>query len=574
MITKTDVKVFKKFFEGNANNYVENNLPETVPNDGKKVKTEIYFKYDTPVTEELFASHLEGGKGLGLCPIFEANKCFYGVLDIDVYGEHVKNIISTLIKYEIPLIPFTSKSGGLHLYLRSKCKVQAKSMRNMLMKIADALSLEDLYKDKVEYFPKQDMLSATNHGSMVTLPYFNAENAYQTMLDASGSPVPFSEAMKLLNTKYTTLEAINTALLKLPYQDAPPCIQKLLIANNFPENSGRNNFLYSVSIYLKKKLGDNFGKEVHRLNMNMPSPLDNLEVDQIINSVQTSEGYYKCHDIPLKNYCDKRECAKREFGLGKQKGHFSNIDFGQLKKINTADPYYIWSLRVKDSDLPYVDVRFQDEATLLDQKKFQAMCIRYLHCAPVRIKDENWMDVLNLALESMTEVEVKKETDTSDFAGVFSSFIKYLVKKHSFENVNYQIHVGMTIKKDNRYYFTHEGLLQYFTSIKLRLPDRPLRDILLYFECKEDEFNYMTPAGRKVSISCWSRAVDNNILEEEGYYDAVYEGDKKLLDELELGEDAQQKSEEKEIVDYGDVSSPVITDAEEEALGEQFDEDF
>jgi hypothetical protein len=61
--------------------------------------------------------HLEGEQGLGAVPIMDDNKCWFGVLDIDVHGPNGVHVDLVAIeekvrKAELPLIVCRSKSGG------------------------------------------------------------------------------------------------------------------------------------------------------------------------------------------------------------------------------------------------------------------------------------------------------------------------------------------------------------------------------------------------------------------------------------------------------------------------------
>ena len=102
-----------------------------------------------------------------------------------------------------------------------------------------------------------------------------------------------------------------------------------------------------INIIAKKKLGiEDFGTYVLELNKELPVPLEESDVQNTIKSVASKEGFYKCRDIPLKTFCNKKVCKSREFGLGLEKGgRFSGADFGNLTRVKCEDPYYIWEDR-------------------------------------------------------------------------------------------------------------------------------------------------------------------------------------------------------------------------------------
>ena len=328
MISLVDAERFCSLFKGKSNTYVRNELPKEKPAEGEKIKTVITNNEGT-VDKYLMLHHLEGEYGVGVCPVNAEGKCYFGVIDIDYYKPAIKDVLVLIREYQLPLLPFRSKSGGLHIYLMLAKAVSAKNMREMLKRVVSTFSLDTTYgKAKVEIFPKQD--KAEGFGSSVTLPYFNCENPYTYLLDLEGSPMAFKSALPYIQKHISSLEAMNTALINLPFNDAPPCLQKILLSTNVgEEDSGRNNFLFSFAVYARKKYGSGFEKYVEDVNATFKCPLEDNVIEQICNSVRENEYSYKCGDIPCNGFCDKSECRRREFGLGKDRGHFTGIDYGQ-----------------------------------------------------------------------------------------------------------------------------------------------------------------------------------------------------------------------------------------------------
>ena len=345
MINNVDAQRFALLFKGKTDTYVRNELPKEKSADGQKIKTKI-TNNEGKVDKDLLARHLDGDFGVGICPVNAEGKCFFGVLDIDYYGAELSRVLHIISEYSLPLIPFRSKSGGLHIYMFLAKSVSAKTVRDLLGKIIYTFSLEELYgKGKVEIFPKQE--KAEGFGSAITLPYFNAENPYTYMLDAYGKAVDFSSALEYIQKHLTSVEAIETSLDNLPYNDAPPCIQRILLSHLVgSDDSGRNNFLFSFAIYAKKKYGSGFEDYVKAVNADFECPLEDSIVEEICASVANHEYIYKCKDIPCHAYCNRAVCKKREFGLGRDKSHFTGIDYGQLFRYKSAEPYYVWKLRL------------------------------------------------------------------------------------------------------------------------------------------------------------------------------------------------------------------------------------
>ena len=528
MINNIDAQRFTQLFKGKSNTYVRNELPKEKPELGQKIKTKI-TNNEGKVDKELLSHHLDGDFGVGICPVNAEGKCYFGVLDIDYYKSKIKRVLHFIKEYQLPLLPFRSKSGGLHVYLMLTKSVSAKTMRDTLNAISYYFSLDTIYgKGKVEVFPKQE--KAEGFGSSVTLPYFNFENPYTYLLDLDGNPVEFKEALDYIQHHFTTIEAVKEALEHLPYSDAPPCIQRILLSEEVGgEDTGRNNFLFSFAVYAKKKYGAGFEDYVNQINEHFEVPLESAIVEQTCKSVKDNEYIYKCKDIPCNGFCNKTECRKREFGLGKDKGHFMDIEFGQLFRYMTAEPYYIWKLRLQGQE-QWKDVVFKDEGYLLDQKNFAKMCIRYLNKAPYQVSNNDWNQTLNTILPNLIEVEVKQESDTSGLSVIRNAFINYLSNKQARRECPYQIKVGLCVRQVNngqaKYFFTHKGFSDYLRNQKISFDYNMLRETLKNFGAVEDVLQYTNAFGEIMHFPCWSKLEDKDI--DEAYLGAmeIENGDK------------------------------------------------
>lgn len=538
MINNVDALRFAQLFKGKSNTYVKNELPKERPEAGQKIKTRI-TNNEGKVDKDLLTHHLEGDYGIGICPVNAEGKCFFGVLDIDYYQDKIKKVLRFIKEYQLPLLPFRSKSGGLHVYLMLAKSVSAKSMRETLSAIAYYFALDSIYgKNKVEIFPKQE--KAEGFGSSVTLPYFNAENPYTYLLDLDGNKVEFNEAMDYIQKHFTTIEAVKEALGKLPYNDAPPCIQRILLSEEVGgEDSGRNNFLFSFAVYAKKKYGNGFEDYVKEINAGFEVPLEDSVVEQTVASVRDNEYVYKCRDIPCNSFCNKTECRKREYGLGRDKGHFTGIDYGQLFRYMTAEPYYVWKLRLIGQE-KWVDVIFKDEGYLLDQRNFAKMCVRYLNQAPMQVSNNDWYAILNSVLPNVQNVEVKKESDTSGLSALRSAFISFLSSKLARRDSPYQIRVGLCVRQVvngvPKYYFTHRGFSDYLRNKKINFDYTLLRETLKEFGAVEDILVYTNATNEERHFPCWSKVEDADI--DEAYNGAVEveAGDKASLEIEGVGE--------------------------------------
>lgn len=556
MISNVLVSRFFSVFKGKTSSYVRNELPKVKP-EGKKHKTKIITVRETLTKEEIM-QHLEGEYAIGICPVSNDNKVHFACIDIDCYTKKRNRVLGIIREYNVPLIPFRSKSGGLHLYIFFVGAVSSKTARILLQKIVYYFSLDEIYgKDKVEIFPKQEKLDLNSCGSCITLPYFNCEDTYTYMIDYDGNKVDIEECLSYCAQHKTSPELIKEILENLPLSDAPPCLQKGVISSLVGgEDSGRNNFLFSFAIYAKKKYGTGFEQYVNEVNKKFDAPLSEEDVEQICNSVSNNEYYYRCKDIPCSSYCDKTVCKTRAYGLGmggKDKGKFTGIEYGELKRYLTADPYYEWNLRIHGQEA-WKKCVFRDENYLLDQKNFQRACVRYLNVAPYTVGNNDWFAILNSVLPNIIEVEVKSESDTSSTNMLKKAFMDYLANKQARRDSPYQIRVGLCVRQEiergAKYYFTHNGFSEYLRVQKISFDFNMLREMLIKFGAKEDILEYTNANGEQRRFPCWSKVDDEELDEIYRGQKEIEDGDKNSI--LAIGEIEQDNEIEREEKTYTD----------------------
>lgn len=561
MITTSQAKRFTLLFKGKTNTYVKNLLPKEKPAKGEKIKTTITNEKGK-VDDNLLMSHLSGEFGVGICPVTTDGKCLFGVLDIDCYKGKIRKMLDIIRDYQLPLVPFRSKSGGLHCYLFLSRGVSAKTIRDTLSLIIKVFSLDKMYgEEKVEVFPKQDKVTEDGFGSSITLPYFNAEEPYTYLLDLDGNEVPFEEALNQIQKRFTTIETVKEALENLPYNDAPPCLQRILLSGLVGgEDTGRNNFLFSFALYASKKYGlEGFASYVRELNRSFECPIEESAVESTIASIKSKEYSYRCKDIPCNGFCDKSLCKKREFGLGREKGHFSDIEYGQLLRYKTAEPYYVWQLKLQGSEGDFKNIVFRDEGELLDQKNFAKVCVRFLNFAPRQVQTNDWFGTLNKYLASVKDVEVRAESDTSALSMIRQMFVRYLSNKQARRDSPYQIHANLCVRQTYsdesgkpvaKFFFTHTGFAEYLRNNKVNFDQSMLRETLKSFGAVEDTLRYNNSMGDLVEFPCWSKSEDKEIDEAYKGEVEIAEGDKAHsvseatnITETETGSDEKPYSE-------------------------------
>jgi hypothetical protein len=216
-----------------------------------------------PVTKELFQKHLNGEINLGVIPITQDNTCFWGCIDVDKYDLDYKILLQTIRTKQYPLVPYRSKSGGIHLFLHVSTPIPAGDMINKLSLLATDLGLSSC-----EIFPKQRkiMVHKNDLGNWLNIPYQQAARTTRYALYDNGTGVPITDWYEWVKKYQLTVEQFNAIEIKnddiaeLGFDQYPPCLQALI--RNGCEGGYRNNALTAFATLAKKKNPDGWQKEV------------------------------------------------------------------------------------------------------------------------------------------------------------------------------------------------------------------------------------------------------------------------------------------------------------------------
>jgi len=263
---------------------------------------------DSVISLKDYASHIEGGVGIGVIPLLEDNTVYFAAIDVDVYDKDAQEK-AKLTHGEVaralartPLIVTRSKSGGIHIWLFSKEGVSAKSATDYLKVQASLIGAGGS-----EVFPKQtERSSSVDVGNWINLPYFGdsrkavVPNQVGTVIEMQELDLDqFLEVAELAAEEVTEgYLAENTSALDERDQrdksgelgplleDGPPCLQTLLhgwpsrrdlIQKKFDRGEitqdqyekqmaftepqlaegSRNDTFFQVGIYLRRRINAN-----------------------------------------------------------------------------------------------------------------------------------------------------------------------------------------------------------------------------------------------------------------------------------------------------------------------------
>ncbi len=424
---------------------------------------------DKLVTAELYQDHIEGKRGLGIVPVRSDGKCKFTVMDIDVYDSNLDKFIHAIDKHGFPLVPFKSKSGGLHIYMFFRDFVDAREATDLTKRLAKVMSLDMFVKQQrnvmLEIFPKQIVVQEGRIGNWINLPYYNAKETKQPAVSQSKS-LSLENALMLMKERVTSLEGVHTFLSNLPYNDAPPCLQSIYLLDAVGKNEGRNNYLFSFGAYFQKKDENFFEQHLMDINNEMQEPLSAEEIENTIISSLNKRSYnYRCTQAPCVTYCNKVECRQREFGVGKDNGYFTNIDYGKLKQYKQEQPYYEWEVRLQGEEAFKV-LRFRNESEIIKQEMFQQLCVRELYILPPKLKNQVWAKIVTQSLAEIEVIRIEEHMEMGSFELFKMYFVEFL--NHSMAKTLTQIEAKRVYKDDNRkrFLFRAVDLLDFLYVVK------------------------------------------------------------------------------------------------------------
>jgi hypothetical protein len=450
MAFDTDLILFSQFFSGNPDAH-----GKYLPPPPNEIKTGEKIKGSNSTVREfversLYEKHLRGQVGLGIVPLNKTLVKFIAI-DIDIYNDtHIKKIVDTVYKNKLPLLPFKSKSGGIHLYSFFRDFVVFTKIKDSIMELLPVLQA----KKGTEVFPKQKKLKDTDFGNWINIPYFNYENTRQYLIAPDFSAIPFSEALAVIDKSRMTDDEFIFYVNELPLSDAPPCLQAIYFDGNIDH---RNEYLFNMAVYLKAKVGDDFDVQLHEMNNMLLDPLDEKELnDTIIQSHKKRDYSYKCQTYPCANFCNKDLCKERKYGLGNEE--VNDFSFEDLIQYNTDPPYYHWFINGKL-------LEFYSESDMLNQNKFQELCVRRLHKCPNRLKDTTWKRIINRALSHMTVKEIEPADDLSVSSMFKFNLYEFFENRVEADNLG-QVLFGRVFKDKatNNYVFRINTLSDFLTQ--------------------------------------------------------------------------------------------------------------
>lgn len=385
------------------------------------------------VTRSVWAKHLSGEEPLGIIPIKEDNTCVWGCVDIDRYDINHGEVVAEVEKRGLPLVICKTKSGGAHAYLFLKNAVPASEIRETLKDIAATMGWADC-----EIFPKQNqvLIERGDLGNWLNMPYLGGDDTERYCVKKSGLAMTLDEFLSFGESSRVDLTDIRIKKPKAIKKtasgeskevlgDGPPCLQHLSV-QGFPEGT-RNNGLFALGIYCKKKYGENWKEHLEEMNRNfMSPPLTSDEVMGVIRNLEKSDYKYSCKEVPFCNHCEVSLCRSRKFGI---QGTGIYPEISSISKLDVDPP--IWFVDIEDNR---VELTTKD---LHSYAAFQLICLEQLSIAFSPVKTADWISMLHERLQDLVVIEVPEEMSTNGhFMELLESFVMDRHKAERWEDIH------------------------------------------------------------------------------------------------------------------------------------------
>lgn len=390
-------------------------------NNSKGGKLEIRSTARTvrePVTEALWDIHLSGKHPIGIIPICEDNTAIWGVIDVDKYDLVYDDLLAAIDREKLPLVMCRSKSGGAHLFVFLSEPVAAGDLIALLRSMAARLALGDC-----EIFPKQTKVlwERDDLGSWLNMPYFGGDETTRYGIKRGGMAMTTKEFLRKAEASkinFSTLSNVGTPVLPPDEMmaDGPPCLQHLA-SKGFPEGS-RNNGLFALGVFCKKKFGDKWETALEDCNRKyMKPPLGIEEVTDVIKRLKKKDYNYRCGDQPIAPHCNSSLCRTRRFGVGGQD------DFPVVSGVSVleTDPP-LWFLDIEGERIELIT----DD--LLQYRRFHKICAERLVKCYQPLKQNTWLQIVSEAMKGAIRIQAPPEVGVS---GQFGELLEdFCINRH------------------------------------------------------------------------------------------------------------------------------------------------
>lgn len=430
-----------------------------------------------------YQAHLKGEYGIGIIPLTEDNLCYFAAIDVDKYNLSHREVAEKA--KGLPLVITESKSGGVHLWLFIKDGAPASLVVSVIKTWAGELGFGGC-----EIFPKQTERSRPEDiGNWINLPYFG-DSRWCVLPD--GKRLSLEEFLdhvygnektagrrvtaEFLESARATIEHVppgQKGASKEDFEDGPPCFQTML-EKGIPEGT-RNDSFFNFAVYLMRKYDDPdvVKRKLYEVDKTFEIGLPNKEIDISVGSAAKKEYGYRCNQAPLKDFCQRKKCVRRQFGVGQ--GERATLDFkveiGGMTKILTDPP--MWAFNVNG-----VRVLAKNTRTLLNQNLFKELLVDAVSVIVPALPQDKFDNMVQQWLDQSDEVEVPQ--DLAPVMLLIASIAEFISERRS-EHRDRIASGNVWVSKENVAWF-HANDLKKFLSA--RKQDGDLRELTHVLQTK------------------------------------------------------------------------------------------
>lgn len=435
---------------------------DLIQSSGKKVGIKGRPVWE-PVNEKVWSKHLRGEQPLGMVPVRLDGTVNWFAIDVDDYETdnlHVK-LAKDIKRNGLPLLVFSTKSGGAHLYCFLTAPMEAKIARQVAARFVSALNLPET----TEIFPKQDKVRKEDLGSWINMPYYGNERKCLGL--AGDTPLNLEEFLYVASQAEIHPDELTRVKKEAPpepddvpdgHDEAPPCVQHM-IANGVGEG-GRNNSLLHMGIYLKRAFPDDFEGKLHDWNGTIDDPLPYREVNTIIGQLHKKEYQYLCKQQPMESLCNKSACLKRKYGVG-EKSEDSMPVFNAMSVRKVGEDIYYLTLEGGYT------VRL-DHDQIMNHRHVVSEVFRKHNVLFERLTDKHWFPMLNsLMADAVLEPAPAEVCGSEKIVAAFREWVARKISQGSND-----LNKGGVSYNNKKLSFKGKDLVEYINRIYGDLSDK------------------------------------------------------------------------------------------------------
>lgn len=279
------------------------------------------------------------------------------------------------------------------------------------------------------------------------------------------------------------------------FEQGPPCLVRLS-TEGFPQAS-RENALFAIAIYLKKRYPDDWEEHLHAYNVQFfKPPVSSPRVKSTIRSLMKKDYNYSCKKSPMVSVCNRTVCVTCQFGVGKDDDADWGIEFGDdIKRVMTRPPFWVVFVNGVKMELQSND--------FLTQQSFVKKCIDTIKKMPKTLSKNAWTLQVNKILETAVDEEAPED---ASIGGELMNHLRQFCTTFTQAETREEILTGKPFTEEGFTYFRSSDFKKYLEAQHFR----GLADVPLYARLKESGVGHKQYWAGGQNINVWFiKAFDN-----------------------------------------------------------------